>query len=122
MRDTGGFHALPRVGLIGNCIDDPIDEFEATFLPNRPEQFFLRLEIIVTEAGCILAAVAMSRIEAPSKPCLLKRVSATEMMRALACSPLLAADLSPDNLLLLPDFLSFVDVSAAISINFQSWA
>ena len=46
MRDTSGFHALPRVGLIGNCIDDPIDEFEATFLPNRPEQFFL-LEIIV---------------------------------------------------------------------------
>jgi NAD(P)-dependent dehydrogenase (short-subunit alcohol dehydrogenase family) len=59
----------------------------------------------------------MSRIEAPPKPCLLKRVSATEMIRASACSPLLGADLSPNILLSLPDFLPFVDVLAAISID-----
>jgi len=61
----------------------------------------------------------MSRIEAPSKPCLLKSVSAAEMIRALACSPLLGADLSPDILLLLRNFLRFVDVSAAIFIQFR---
>jgi hypothetical protein len=32
VRDTGGFHTLPRAGLIGNCILDPIDEFDAAFL------------------------------------------------------------------------------------------
>jgi hypothetical protein len=47
----------------------------------------------------------------------LKRVSAAEMIRALACSPLLGADLSPDIPLLLRDFLTFVDVSAVIFIN-----
>jgi len=59
----------------------------------------------------------MSRIEAPSKPCLLKSVSAAEMIRALACSPFLGVGLSPDILLLLRDFLSFVGVSVVISIN-----
>ena len=43
----------------------------------------------------------------------LPRVSATEMIRVLACSPLLGAALSPDILSSLLDFLCFVDVSAA---------
>ncbi len=47
MRDAGGFHTLPRVRLVGDCSDDTMEEFEAAFLPNRPEEFFLRLEIIV---------------------------------------------------------------------------
>jgi hypothetical protein len=39
------------------------------------------------------------------------------MIRALACSPLLGTDFSPDIPLLLRDFLTFVDVSAVIFIN-----
>ena len=29
------------------ALPDPMEEFDAAFLPNRPEQLFLRLEIIV---------------------------------------------------------------------------
>lgn len=37
MCNAGGFHTLPG----------PLKQFDAAFLPNSPQQFFLRLEIVV---------------------------------------------------------------------------
>src|SRR5882757_7878962 len=59
----------------------------------------------------------MSRIDAPSKPCLLNRASATEMIRALACAPFVKGSPSPGIPLSFLTFFRFADVSLAIFID-----
>src|SRR5258708_15506888 len=38
---------VPCVARDPSCCGDPMEQFEAAFLPNRPEQLFLRFEVML---------------------------------------------------------------------------